>query len=259
MTLTKDERRDRRELGQLIRKKRKMRIKKKDRDLVFSFYNYTDMSSSEFKSNVDAQISILAEDLTIDNDTYELLIGGKKENEEQRYEFFKLKTKGGDSKPQQREWEGWDSFSSKEKEKGVIHVFVVKDLPKDLGHGYARPGWIVRDGPDIVIRAQDFGRGEAPFDNGKVMTHLLGNYLGLIPLAGWGECLDDGVDDTPIHNSPLTVCGEDFKVTSTCDYQIMLSDNFMSHTADACKSKFTIGQWKRMSHVLELINQKNKG
>lgn len=252
------ERVERRDLERKIYHKRKQRVKKSDRHLTLAFHNYTDMKTADFGRKVREQLEMLQDDMVVDEGTYRVLLADEEATPSKNYKVLKLKTKGGNHKPQRESWESWESFSNSKKDKGIVHVYVVNSLPKKLGHGYARPGWISRNGPDIVIRARDFGRGEAPFDQGKVMTHLLGNYLGLIPLSGWAECVDDGVADTPIHNSPLTICDSDTPYTSTCDYQIMLSDNFMSHTADACKSNFTTGQWKRMIHVLDLINQKNK-
>ena len=65
-------------------------------------------------------------------------------------------------------------------------------------------GPVATDG--IVIDYRYFGTGGtaiAPYDEGRTLTHLVGNYLNLHDL--WNDvsrCSDDEVADTPVHNGP---------------------------------------------------------
>ena len=135
--------------------------------------------------------------------------------------------------------------------KKYINVWVT-DL-KDNQAGYAQmPGAVAKyDG--IVIDYEYFGTmgtAKFPYDEGKTLTHLMGNYLGLLPLWGKFKCGDDAVDDTPIHNSPNFSCPESDHVT-TCDgYETEMTMNFMDATYDACRYMFTEGQIKRMQAAL---------
>jgi len=105
----------------------------------------------------------------------------------------------------------------------------------------------------IVIDYACFGIGGTasyPYDQGKTLTHLMGNYLGLLPLWGDHECGDDYVDDTPIHNAPNFLCPE-FDHITTCDGNATeMTMNFMDATSDECKYLFTQGQVKRMQAAL---------
>lgn len=124
----------------------------------------------------------------------------------------------------------------------------------DTVSGYAQfPG-----GPEatdgIAIDYRFFGTigtAVAPYDEGKTLTHLVGNYLGLMDV--WNEkvkCGDDGVFDTPVHNAPNTGC-PGYKKLSTCgNYPVEMTMNFMDNTDDACMYMFTFGQMGRMHAVL---------
>lgn len=107
-------------------------------------------------------------------------------------------------------------------------------------------------------------REELDNNEGKTLTHLMGNYLGLYSLWGIGPCSDDGVLDTPILSAPTYVCS-DARHVSLCyktpqTVQIM---NYMDASPDECQSMFTRGQVARMHAFLaegglrnHLIHQK---
>jgi len=107
----------------------------------------------------------------------------------------------------------------------------------------------------IVIDYRFFGIGGsavAPYDQGKTLTHLVGNYLGLNDL--WDEfnpCSDDGVFDTPLHNAPNYGCPT-YKHLSLCSNElpVEMTMNFMDNTDDACMHMFTYGQMVRIHAVL---------
>jgi hypothetical protein len=89
------------------------------------------------------------------------------------------------------------------------------------------------------------------YKQGKTLTHLLGNYLGLYDL--WGPCLccDDNVEDTPIHNGPNYGNIDLYKHVSLCDGNpVEMTMNFMDNTNDDWMYMFTQGQKKRMQAVL---------
>jgi hypothetical protein len=94
------------------------------------------------------------------------------------------------------------------------------------------------------------GTVKAPYDQGKTLTHLVGNYLGLNDLWGNGHCADDLVDDTPPHNAPNFGC-PGYRHISTCDDNpVEMTMNFMDNTDDACMYMFTAGQVRRMRAAL---------
>jgi len=132
-----------------------------------------------------------------------------------------------------------------------INVWITDLEGQNAGYAQMPGGDPTLDG--IVIDFQYFGQeGTAifPYNEGKTLTHLIGNYLGLYSLWGEMECGDDRVDDTPIHNSPNFTCPE-FDHVSTCDgYPTEMTINFMDATYDACRNMFTNGQIKRMQAIL---------
>lgn len=126
----------------------------------------------------------------------------------------------------------------------------------DLAHevsGYAQmPGGpIETDGIVIDFRFLGTSDMNVPYYNeGKTLTHLMGNYLNLYPLWGQYNCTDDYVFDTPVHNSPnINLTG--YKHISTCDGNpVEMLSNFMDNTDDQYLHFFTHGQKFRMQAVL---------
>lgn len=121
--------------------------------------------------------------------------------------------------------------------------------------GKGKADWKGVDG--IIIDYDFFGQDEqlggtakAPYNEGKTLTHLVGNYLGLYDL--WNDfslCADDYVDDTPIHNAPNLGC-QVYKHVSTCHEQpAEMIMNFMDNSDDACQRMFTLGQKLRMQSM----------
>lgn len=110
----------------------------------------------------------------------------------------------------------------------------------------------------IVIDADYFGTigKEPPYNEGKTLTHLLGNYLGLYDLWSQEGCADDYLSDTPIHNAPNFRCPDHHHI-STCNGENRpeLYMNFMDNTDDACLSMFTYQQVNRMWKVLSTVRK----
>lgn len=124
----------------------------------------------------------------------------------------------------------------------------------DSVSGYAQMPGGPKASDGIVIDYRYFGTmgtAKAPYNEGKTLTHLVGNYLGLYDL--WNKntpCGDDYVEDTPIHNAPNYNC-EDYRHVSTCgDNPVEMTMNFMDNSPDACLYMFTLGQKIRMQSAL---------
>ena len=161
-------------------------------------------------------------------------------------------------------WSSWDEMKSPSKlgsrsylPDKYINIWVTK-LPDGMS-SYASS--IYRDvGSDvdgIVLDAQYFNKDPgSPYGQGKTLTHLMGNYLGLYDL--WSEdrpCEDDYVDDTPIHNA-LNYGKPFHRHVSTCDKQNIVPEmlmNFMDNSDDELQTMFTAGQVLRMHAVLSLV------
>ena len=119
--------------------------------------------------------------------------------------------------------------------------------------GYAQmPGGpTATDG--IVIDRSYFGLNnyENPYYNGgKTLVHLVGNYLNLNDLWGPETCSDDGISDTPIHNTPTRGCPTCLLYSGCNGKERMMTGNYMDNTDDACLNSFTKGQVERMRSTL---------
>ncbi|MCC6723047.1 MAG: hypothetical protein IT258_00960 [Saprospiraceae bacterium] len=94
---------------------------------------------------------------------------------------------------------------------------------------------------------------DSPYDSGKTLTHLIGNYLGLYDLWSYDEpCKDDYVDDTPLHDAPNFGLGTHYYHVSLCtgEPQAEMVMNYMDNTDDVALNMFTNGQKHRMMAVL---------
>ena len=82
---------------------------------------------------------------------------------------------------------------------------------------------------------------------GRVATHEIGHWLGLIHIWGDGDCdADDFCSDTPIASDPNNSCVEN----QSCA-EIDMIENYMDYTPDACMNIFTNDQVSRMLTVLQ--------
>ncbi len=135
--------------------------------------------------------------------------------------------------------------------KRYLNIWVVSLGDQVSGYAQMPGGPAETDG--IVIDYRFFGNtglSNAAFNEGRTLTHLIGNYLGLYDLWGEYPCSDDYVEDTPIHNAPNSECYPHQHV-STCDGNpVEMTMNFMDNTPDACAYLFTMGQKIRMQTFL---------
>lgn len=97
----------------------------------------------------------------------------------------------------------------------------------------------------IVIDTEEWGA--QSFSFGRIVTHELGHFLGLIHTWGRGGCeSDDGCEDTPPSSGPINGCPiEPF----SCGNAVM-KENYMDLTGGACQHTFTQCQIRRMRQVL---------
>jgi len=155
-------------------------------------------------------------------------------------------------------WRTDDSFKHAENggiaawdTKRYLNIWVVSLADNFSGYAQMPGGPAETDG--IVIDYRFFGNSglsNAAFNEGRTLTHLIGNYLGLYDLWGEFPCSDDYVEDTPIHNAPNSECYPQQHV-STCDGNpVEMTMNFMDNSPDACAYLFTMGQKIRMQTFL---------
>lgn len=126
----------------------------------------------------------------------------------------------------------------------------VGDLAQTSGYTQLPGGVPETDG--IVIDVNFFGRQNAPYNEGKTLTHLMGNYLGLSSLWGSGNCEDDGVKDTPVHNAPNhRILEPGARHISLCPgFKEEMYMNYMDNTIDEELYLFTAGQKQKMHETL---------
>jgi Secretion system C-terminal sorting domain len=129
--------------------------------------------------------------------------------------------------------------------------------------GYAQQPGATAATDGIVIDYRFFGttipNTHKAYNEGKTLVHLVAGYLGVHEL--WNEnipCGDDGVADTPIHNSPSYEWDE-YRHVSTCgNYPVKMTMNLMDNTDDAAVYMFTEGQKMRLQAILSKDGARGK-
>jgi Pregnancy-associated plasma protein-A/Secretion system C-terminal sorting domain len=136
-----------------------------------------------------------------------------------------------------------------------INIWVSKMGQEVFGFAQSPGGKVSTDG--IVIDYQFLGSNtelnlNSEFNQGKILTHLMGNYLGLISMWGETPCTDDNLWDTPIHEGPNFGYLGSGQVSSCPLYNFPLSmnENFMDTTPDSIRYMFTRQQVFRMHACL---------
>jgi zinc-dependent metalloproteinase lipoprotein len=150
------------------------------------------------------------------------------------------------------------------------------NFPRNTGLVGLTPGgeWIVdeqyfstpaTDG--VVMAAPAFGANENvqntngnfslldPYNEGKVLSHEVGHWLGLFHTFQGFDCTlpDDQGDfcvDTPVTRTATTMCPGNNTVVSQCTGVPTQIENFMDYTPDGCKYLFTNDQIDRMKATL---------
>eukprot|EP00555_Chaetoceros_dichaeta_P014654 CAMPEP_0198275812 /NCGR_PEP_ID=MMETSP1447-20131203/64976_1 /TAXON_ID=420782 /ORGANISM="Chaetoceros dichaeta, Strain CCMP1751" /LENGTH=576 /DNA_ID=CAMNT_0043970713 /DNA_START=67 /DNA_END=1794 /DNA_ORIENTATION=- len=97
----------------------------------------------------------------------------------------------------------------------------------------------------VVIASTSKPGGDAPYDQGKTLTHEVGHWLGLYHTFQNGCSFPgDQIDDTPAHAAPDFEC----IFGDTCPSLPGANpiENFMNYTPDACMIEFTPNQITKM-------------
>lgn len=87
----------------------------------------------------------------------------------------------------------------------------------------------------------------APYNEGRTMTHEVGHYLGLRHIWGDSSCGDDFCADTPVHHTSNGGCPSIQDCNNT---GLEMVQNYMDYTNDACMNIFTQNQKDRMVVIM---------
>ena len=139
--------------------------------------------------------------------------------------------------------------------------FVVKNLSGGT-LGYAYLGSSPASGAAVYIDNEAFGSGSgctgyipgAPYNLGRTLTHELGHYLNLNHIWGDTTCGNDGVADTPLHNTSNGGCPAISHLSTCSGTPRELTMNYMDYTYDSCMYMLTQGQATRMQAHLNVIS-----
>jgi Pregnancy-associated plasma protein-A/Secretion system C-terminal sorting domain len=134
-----------------------------------------------------------------------------------------------------------------------LNIWVANLEEGNAGYAQMPGGPVNTDG--IVIDYRMFGLGgkrASAYNEGKTLTHLVGNYLNLYPIWGDGsiECADDHVGDTPLHNAPNFEILSENHISLCPSYPLEMFNNFMDFTHDSLRNMFTAGQCRRINATL---------
>jgi hypothetical protein len=223
-------------------------------EVSVELHNYSKVLGSDFEEKIDAHLFNLNQAFTVDSILFRQISGEPIPNKSNNYSIFSL-TVLRQTERQILEWSGINerTYGSDKKK---IHIATYDDLPNQYGIGYSHFPWIsTTQRGAITMNSKAFISNEESNLN-SALIHLIANHLGLYPLTGEYKCGDDYVHDTPIHNSPITIC-PDLVITSTCDNQKYDISNYMSFAPYGCKDHFTLGQWRRMLHIMNYSDQLN--
>ncbi|MEO6106079.1 MAG: choice-of-anchor J domain-containing protein [Cyclobacteriaceae bacterium] len=113
----------------------------------------------------------------------------------------------------------------------------------------------------VVVWYRAFGSGnfglDPSFNKGRTLTHETGHFLGLWHI--WGtyiNCTDsDYVSDTPNQEGSTAGCPT-HPLTDNCG-QVIMFQNYLDYSDDACMNLFTQGQTTRMMTVIENSPRRN--
>lgn len=84
------------------------------------------------------------------------------------------------------------------------------------------------------------------YDKGRTATHEVGHWFNLRHIWGDATCGNDGVGDTPLHNTANYGCPAAGHRSTCTGTPIEMTMNYMDYTDDACMYMFSAGQKTRM-------------
>ncbi len=121
-----------------------------------------------------------------------------------------------------------------------------------LGYAQFPGGSAATDG--VVVLNQAFGSRAkysggyytSTYDKGRTTTHEVGHWLNLRHIWGDATCGNDGVGDTPLHNTANYGCPAAGHRSTCTGTPVEMTMNYMDYTDDACMYMFTLGQKTRM-------------
>ena len=118
-----------------------------------------------------------------------------------------------------------------------------------------------RNTDGVVVAYRSFGNAlkgtfpvmQAPYNQGRTLTHETGHWLGLRHIWGDANCGNDFVDDTPPQASESRGC----QIGRTSCGAVNMVQNYMDYSDDACFNIFTKGQKARMRTVMDISPRRN--
>lgn len=144
---------------------------------------------------------------------------------------------------------------------GYLNLIVKNLAGSTLGYAYLASS--PADGAAVYIDREAFGSGAgcsgpgivptSPYHLGRTLTHELGHYLNLEHIWGDATCGNDGVADTPLHNTSNGGCPAISHLSTCAGTPRELTMNYMDYTNDVCMYMLTAGQATRMQAHLNTI------
>lgn len=134
----------------------------------------------------------------------------------------------------------------------TLNIYTVARNPSHDLAGWSSFPWDYQANPqnDGIVYDHNYLPGglRVGYNTGKVMTHEIGHWVGLLHTFQDGCHGGDLVNDTPPEASPGHICpvGRDTCAAPGTDP----IHNMMDYTDDACRTHFTTGQFARMAGIL---------
>ncbi len=129
----------------------------------------------------------------------------------------------------------------------TLNIWVCNLANGILGYAQFPGGSSATDG--VVVDNNAMGVGgttTAPFNLGRTATHEVGHWLNLRHIWGDATCGNDGVLDTPLHNTANYGCPAVGHRSTCSGTPLEMTMNYMDYTNDACMYMFSVGQKDRM-------------
>ncbi|HEX7845577.1 MAG TPA: zinc metalloprotease, partial [Chitinophagaceae bacterium] len=116
-----------------------------------------------------------------------------------------------------------------------LNIWVCNLASGYLGYAQFPGGNAATDG--VVIDENAFGTigtASAPFNKGRTATHEVGHWMNLRHIWGDATCGNDGVGDTPLHNTANYGCPSSTHRSTCTGTPLEMTMNYMDYMDDAC-------------------------